>query len=134
VCACVCVCVCVELALSSEISGLRFALSTTASIEAEKIEQKTAFTTSDLFKSKQLRSMLFLGCGLQAMQQLAGVNTVMYYTGTIVGHPPSAAVARRPPSECGSSVLAAYVVLLTAHRPCPRAPLAGGICGVDGRF
>lgn len=54
------------------------------SIEEERLLQKEAFTTADLFRSRSLRSMMLLGSGLQAMQQLAGVNTVMYYTGTIV--------------------------------------------------
>eukprot|EP01018_Ginkgo_biloba_P032817 Gb_10436 [translate_table: standard] len=38
----------------------------------------------DLLKSKEIRVALFVGVGLQAFQQLAGINTVMYYSPTIV--------------------------------------------------
>uniref|UniRef100_A0A0C9RVJ6 TSA: Wollemia nobilis Ref_Wollemi_Transcript_10854_2744 transcribed RNA sequence n=1 Tax=Wollemia nobilis TaxID=56998 RepID=A0A0C9RVJ6_9CONI len=38
----------------------------------------------DLFKSKEVRLALFAGVGFQAFQQFAGINTVMYYSPTIV--------------------------------------------------
>ena len=38
----------------------------------------------DLFKSKNGRHAAFIGCCLQLFQQLVGINTVMYYSATII--------------------------------------------------
>ncbi|KAG0492189.1 hypothetical protein HPP92_005587 [Vanilla planifolia] len=38
----------------------------------------------DVFRSKEIRLAFFAGAGLQAFQQLTGINTVMYYSPTIV--------------------------------------------------
>lgn len=47
------------------------------SIREEAQLQKTAFGFFDLFRSSSLRSILLIGVGLQAVQQLSGINTVM---------------------------------------------------------
>lgn len=54
------------------------------SLKEEERLNVEAFAFLDLFRTRKMRSILLLGAGLQAIQQLAGVNTVMYYTGTIV--------------------------------------------------
>jgi len=38
---------------------------------------------SDLLSTPPLRRALILGCGLMLLQQLSGINTVMYYSATI---------------------------------------------------
>jgi len=38
----------------------------------------------DLFNSEYTRRALLVGCGLQACQQLAGINTIMYYSATLL--------------------------------------------------
>ncbi|CAM9420693.1 unnamed protein product, partial [Discosporangium mesarthrocarpum] len=44
-------------------------------------QKKTRFL--DLFRDPPVRRALVLGCGLQALQQLSGINTVMYYSASI---------------------------------------------------
>lgn len=41
-------------------------------------------TTKQLFSSRAVRNALLVGCTLQFLQQAAGINTVMYYSGTIL--------------------------------------------------
>ncbi|CAH9062213.1 unnamed protein product [Cuscuta epithymum] len=63
--------------LEEEIDQLATAL------EEESFRKKSVRYT-DVFKSKKLRLAFFAGAGLQAFQQLTGINTVMYYSPTIV--------------------------------------------------
>lgn len=57
----------------------------------EKTEQDKKSTSSGVFKvlkqvkvNVALRRALILGCTLQLIQQLAGINTIMYYSATII--------------------------------------------------
>lgn len=54
------------------------------SIAEEDKQNQEAFGFSDLLGTPALRQILLLACMLQAIQQLSGINTVMYYSGTIV--------------------------------------------------
>ncbi|XP_057849584.1 inositol transporter 1 isoform X1 [Cryptomeria japonica] len=52
--------------------------------ETQERELKGKISYLDLVRSKELRLALFAGVGFQAFQQFAGINTVMYYSPTIV--------------------------------------------------
>lgn len=44
---------------------------------------KESLTLRGLLEDSRIRRALVLGCGLQLLQQLSGINTVMYYSATI---------------------------------------------------
>ena len=44
---------------------------------------KESVTARGLLEDPRIRRALVLGCGLQLLQQLSGINTVMYYSATI---------------------------------------------------
>lgn len=44
---------------------------------------KASVTVRGLLEDPRIRRALMLGCGLQLLQQLSGINTVMYYSASI---------------------------------------------------
>ena len=53
-------------------------------VEMEETTANTIDTVSRIFRTPSARRPLVLGCLLQIFQQVAGINTVMYYSATII--------------------------------------------------
>ncbi|BFZ08924.1 hypothetical protein BsWGS_11963 [Bradybaena similaris] len=61
----------------------------------EEDKQNEGIAIGRVFSTPHVRKALFVGCGLQLFQQLCGINTVIYYSATILkmaGFPAEAAI------------------------------------------
>lgn len=61
----------------------------------EDDKKNEGFVLGRVFSTPHVRKALFVGCGLQVFQQLVGINTVIYYSATILkmaGFPPEDAI------------------------------------------
>ncbi|CAN8286670.1 unnamed protein product [Cochlearia groenlandica] len=72
------------LARIYDISRLDDEIDHLSAAEEEEKLRKGNVSYLDVFRSKELRLAFFAGAGLQAFQQFTGINTVMYYSPTIV--------------------------------------------------
>lgn len=51
---------------------------------AHQVELEASMTCKSMWTEPGLRRALLVGCGLQMLQQFAGINTVLYYSPTII--------------------------------------------------
>lgn len=54
-----------------------------SSTDKQSGDLKASVTARGLLEDPRIRRALILGCGLQLLQQLSGINTVMYYSASI---------------------------------------------------
>lgn len=54
-----------------------------SSTDKQSGDLKASVTVRGLLEDPRIRRALMLGCGLQLLQQLSGINTVMYYSASI---------------------------------------------------
>ena len=110
-------------------------------VEELQEEQGKAFSVRVLWNDKGAMRALYLGCGLQILQQLAGINVIMYYSATILQN--TSGNSDLSPwdhvnvlSTCLSSAvafaqMAGNIIGLVLIERCGRKPLVlGSLCGV----
>ncbi|XP_039010764.1 inositol transporter 1-like isoform X2 [Hibiscus syriacus] len=67
-----------------EIARLEDEVDHLSAAEEEERQRKKTVRYLDVFRTKEIRLAFLAGAGLQALQQFTGINTVMYYSPTIV--------------------------------------------------
>jgi len=60
------------------------AIINTCELNASHEKENVFKTIARFLKTSSTRRAVIVGCGLQAIQQLSGINTVMYYSATII--------------------------------------------------
>ncbi|KAJ8642621.1 hypothetical protein MRB53_004369 [Persea americana] len=98
----------------------------------------------DVFKSKEIRLAFLAGAGLQAFQQFTGINTVMYYSPTIVQmagfHSNRLALLLSlivAAMNAGGTILGIYLIDRTGRRRLALTSLSGviiSLCIISGAF
>eukprot|EP00051_Salpingoeca_urceolata_P025435 m.457646 g.457646 ORF g.457646 m.457646 type:complete len:545 (-) comp20334_c0_seq1:49-1683(-) len=110
-----------------------------ASVEQEMDDIKRSFDNapkvqlSDVFRDRWLRKALIVGCGLQLFQQLSGINTVMYYSATIVKQAGSASDSEAiwiSAGIAGGNFIFTLVGMALVDRGGRRFLLLGSLAGV----
>ncbi|XP_054723545.1 proton myo-inositol cotransporter-like [Uloborus diversus] len=117
-----------------------------ANIEAEfeaikanclEVEREQASSDSSVLKRilthPSLRTALLVGCSLQLIQQLAGINTVMYYSATIIemsGVKGRSKVIWLSAATSGMNCLCSFIGLLIVEKVGRRKLTLGSLFGV----
>ncbi|TWH19309.1 sugar porter family MFS transporter [Prauserella rugosa] len=89
-------------------------------------------STMELLRTRRFRRVLFLGCGLALLQQIVGINTIIYYAPSIltsIGFGDSAAILAN--AGLGAlTVVVTVVMLMLVDRMGRRRPLIYGALGM----
>ncbi|XP_021001952.1 proton myo-inositol cotransporter isoform X3 [Parasteatoda tepidariorum] len=101
-------------------------------VDREK-ENETASIIRQVLRNSSLRTALIVGCSLQAIQQLSGINTVMYYSATIIemsGVKDKSKVIWLSAATSGMNCICSFIGLIFVERVGRRKLLLTSLVGV----